>query len=142
MTKLDFSQFNSRKGGSTPGRMQTRNPADYDDLLTNEGEPCIVLVYGAECPEVEEALKANERKRAKKPKGNAEEELREDTKILIAGFENIYLDGKALTNSEEDKDKFLGLQRMTGQAGQKSFTEQINEYSLNRKNHLGNGSEA
>ena len=163
---LDISQFNSRAGAAKPSKLHLRNPANFEDLLYADAEktkPCYVLVLGAEGDEVQRAQKsikatklADEQpnrasRRASKSKTPPPEpvddrsfaEIHEDAVKsavpLIAGFENIGFEGKALT--VKDAETFLNMQviNLRQADGQVSFLEQVLDHASDRQNYLGNG---
>lgn len=132
----------------------------HDD---SDGVPCLAWVYGSESDTVqreakrirmerlEDGKKANRKdRRASKATGIPLEDDRgmgefhdDQAEIAIAKishFENVSVGGRDLTNTDEDKLLLLRMQVMNlrDADGQKSFLEQVNEFSNDRREWLGN----
>jgi len=151
---MDFNKFDSVSAADKGAECHLKHPATLKPLYDNpkdptedNGKPCIALVLGAESPTVRAASRAIEKARAKgKPKSTDEEELvsldeihADMVEVLaprITGFKNIHKGKKAATN--EDADWFLNLNRMNAQKDEKSFVEQVAEFTSSRAGYLGN----
>ncbi|MCT4334268.1 hypothetical protein MU516_15490 [Paracoccus sp. YLB-12] len=57
---MDFTQFDSRAGAETAGRLHLRHPATGIPLYADEAheQPCIVLVKGTEARSAQAAMRA------------------------------------------------------------------------------------
>lgn len=133
-----------------------------DDPTEDNGKPCIVMVLGAEAPTVREINRANQKARAKaKPKGEKaskdDQTPEDDTEALddeefslddlhdrmvqslaprIVGFKNISKGSRPAT--KKDAKWFLNLNRLNTQEGERSFAQQVGDFSSKRANYLGN----
>lgn len=157
---MDFNAFDSVSAAEKGAECHIKHPATGKPLYDNpenpfedNGKPCIVIIKGAEAPSVREARRALQKARAQAAEG---EEASADAADLtfdelhdrmvetlvhqIDGFKNINNGDKAAT--KKDAVWFLNLNRFNAQSDEKSFAEQLGEFSSKRANYLGNASAA
>lgn len=135
---------------------------NLDDPTEDNGKPCIVVVLGAEAPTVREINRANQKARAKaKLKGETVNKAGQTTEDgtdglddeefslddlhdrmvqslapRIVGFKNISKGSKPAT--KKDAEWFLNLNRLSTQEGERSFAQQVGDFSSKRASYLGN----
>lgn len=146
---MDFTQFDSRAGAETAGRLHLKHPATGIPLYADEAheQPCIVLVKGTEARSAQAAMRAaRQAKLAGGKTGEDADSTLEDLHAdlvksavpLISGFENILRGKDAATAA--DAEWFLNLNILNGQKDDFSFVVQVFEFASSRANYLGNGS--
>jgi hypothetical protein len=152
---MDFNKLDSVTAAKTGAELHICHPASglplYDnskDATVDNGKPCIVVVMGEEAPEVRAAMRAWHKENARSEDADTEDMFIDDlhdrlvaqAAPRIIGFKNIKNGQKAAT--AEDAAWFLNLNRFNTQDGEKSFVEQVLEFSNKRASYLGNGSTA
>ncbi|MBY6135035.1 hypothetical protein KUV61_04295 [Nocardioides marinus] len=157
---MDFNAFDSVSAAEKGAELHIRHPATGKPLFDNpkdpfadNGKPCIVIVKGAEAPSVREARRALQKARAQadgEPKAaeadkdedlsfdDLHERMVEALSCQVCGFKNIHRGDQPATT--KDVEWFLNLNRFNAQSDEKSFAEQLAEFSSKRANYLGNGS--
>lgn len=116
---MDLSRFDNQSGAEIPHAIKLYDPSEPEGkgkaLMSGKSE-CRVLCKLPTAPSVQKAQRAAAKKRQAQGKKDEirdmttiHENMIEDCLLLITGFENIERDGRALTDSEEDKRWFLGL---------------------------------
>ena len=152
---MDFTQFDSVAAAERGADCHVVHPASGKPLFDNpdnpfvdNGKPCLVTLLGAEAPSVRAANRERQKARAAAEKANPEasddavmfddlhDRLVEGIAPRIIGFKNIRKGDVAAT--KEDAAWFLNLNRMVGRAGEKSFVEQLSDFSSSRGRYLGN----
>ncbi len=144
---MDFSKFDARSAASKPFDLHLRHPAT-NTLLYNDAEqkePCIVMVYGIESPQIQKQLAALQRAAMTAGDGvrQSNEELHDAAvqmaKVFIAGFKNMYrtVDGEERPMNVSDAEWFLNLQMLNGNRNERSFVEQVTNCANKRANYLG-----
>lgn len=143
---MDFNAFDSVAAAERGAELHLKHPATGEPI-NDEGEPCVVIVRGAEGDTAQAAIRSALRARAKASEDedaktllDVHKALTDAAKPLIMGFKNINRGDKPA--GLDDVDWFLNLNRINGQEGEESFAEQINKFATKRANYLGNGSAA
>lgn len=139
---MDFSQFDSRAAADEGRDMHVKHPAT-GELLYDNGEPCLVRVLGTESRSVQaeiakvRAAKVAEGRKDEKTLAELYERLVDAARPLVAGFPSGIHRGKRKAKAPDDVDWFLSLQMVNGRPDEKSFAEQIAEFSTRRAHFLG-----
>ena len=154
---MDFNQFNTVAAAEKGAECHIKCPATLkplfdnpDDPTADNGKPCIVVVLGGEAASVRAAIRAAQKARAAAAEdednlpdtslAELHERMVESVLPRIIGFKNISKGSKPATKA--DADWFLNLNVINGQKDEKSFAEQLGEFSSKRANYLGNASSA
>ncbi len=128
---MDFTSLNTRAAADEGAFLHLRHPVTGDLLNTDEGESIGLMVRGTEGAKVQKTLR-DLNKRLK---------TAEDTKrglafvsSLVFGFVNVSYEGRALTDTDADKELFFGLSE--------SFVEQVLDFAKDRASFFGTNSAA
>lgn len=157
---MDFNAFDSVSAAEKGAELHIKHPAtgkplfdNPDDPFADNSKPCIVIVKGAEAPSVREARRELQKARAQaddaknnEAEGNDDdlsfddlhERMVEALSCQVCGFKNIHRGDNPAT--KKDVEWFLNLNRFNAQSDEKSFAEQLAEFSSKRANYLGNAS--
>lgn len=156
---MDFETFNTRSASDEGRPLHVSHPVTGQPLFDNpedpfgdNGLPCLAYVRGTEGRDTQRAVskvlqeirEAEEEQGEDDKSGKSRESLHHElVKLatpLVAGFKNIKRGDKPAT--EDDAEWFLNLQMSRGmefESTERSFAEQVAQYSANRSNYLGNG---
>lgn len=152
---MDFSQFDSRAAADEGRPLHLKHPVtgkplyDNADATAPNDKPCRVWVTGSEGREAQKVLREILRSDLKDDDSDDAMKSMEDqhgrlvrlTGPLITKFENVNR-GDAPAAAPDDSEWFLNLQLTNGRTDEKSFAEQVAEFSTGRGNYLGNSASA
>lgn len=155
---MDFNVFNSVAAAEKGAALHLKHPATLELLYDNpkgptvaNDKPCVVMVLGAEAPSVRAASRAIQKARATSKPEDAKEGAEGDKLVSldeihdqmaetlagrVTGFKNLRNGERPAT--KKDVDWFFSLNRLNAQEGEKSFVEQVGDFSSKRGNYLGN----
>jgi hypothetical protein len=127
---LDFSKLNTRAAADEGAFLHLRHPVTNAFLYTEKGDAVGCMVRGTEGATVQKMVADL----MKRPKLDDVQRGLALVSSLVISFVNVQYDGRALTDSQADKELFFGLSE--------SFVEQVLEFAKDRANFFGKRSAA
>lgn len=129
---MDLSNFDVRAAAGAGAELHLKHPATGELLHCSDGTPFTVTVLGRDAPEVQEAMRAANEKRAKGDV-NEQEAGRLVVAATIAGWSaEMELDGKPLAFNAKNVMRLLTDERTDW------IAEQITPFTLSRRNFVKN----
>jgi len=123
---MDFSALNTRSAADAGAFLHLRHPVTGELLYTDKGKAVGLMVRGTESTTVQKALR--DATKRLKTADDAKRGLA-FVSALVFGFENVFYEGRALTDTDEDKALFFGLSD--------SFVEQVVDFAKDRASFFG-----